>query len=453
MRARGDGTTRSAEWSNWSSSYKATNGPPPAPSLGGSVYTDNVILTWVPVDGAVNYKVSYAGERFLESSPGFRAENLKANTTYTFTVKAYGDGARYVAEWGLGDSHTATTGPPPAPSIPEVKEKTETSVTLSFSRILGADGYQVRWRVDEGKWNEEPAFNTSANTIEPTIVFLEGGTYEFQVSFEGDGERYTDEHGEWSGSREVLILKSVDTPDMEISPGAAGQVYLNWETMTGISHFQVDMVRERGDGWGWLYRNVPGTWTGVTVLSNQLECGTLYTFRVYAHGDGKKTKKEWGDPAQKSVRTADCVVQANGTFDEWHHTAKARGYSRHHYIVHYTENVRKHEFTHHSVSITWTNPVQILSATHRNVDLNANTVITHASGIISLYYPVDSHSRVALQASQYTWPKKNSKDGDGLLYDGTTNVVARTEFFFITGNLNIAGNIKGQWFIERYTIW
>lgn len=39
VRAHGDNIIRANRWSNWSSSYKATNGPPPAPSLGGSVYS------------------------------------------------------------------------------------------------------------------------------------------------------------------------------------------------------------------------------------------------------------------------------------------------------------------------------------------------------------------------------------------------------------------------------
>ena len=209
--ARGDGVTKKAEWGPWSSSFITTTGPPPAPSLGGSVYTDNVILTWVPIDGADNYMVSYPGEEEETSSPGFRAENLTANTEYTFTVKAYGDGTRYVAEWGPGDSHTATTGPPPAPAAPSFHSATESSVTFTLTRMAGTTHYKVGHRESgTSSWtitqdHEIPASGQIKHTISG---LAKDTTYEVQVGYKGDGKKYNlTGYGSWSSSGTFDTLK------------------------------------------------------------------------------------------------------------------------------------------------------------------------------------------------------------------------------------------------------
>ena len=200
--ARGDGVTKKAEWGPWSSSFITTTGPPPAPSLGGSVYTDNVILTWVPIDGADNYMVSYAGEEEETSSPGFRAENLTANTEYTFTVKAYGDGTRYVAEWSPAGYFITTTGPPPPPDSLEVISTTETDALVLWKHPAPISSFELSYQnVSAGSSATIiPIEDTSDGVTKlRTISGLESGSeYTFAIRQHGDGSRYVNAPSAWA---------------------------------------------------------------------------------------------------------------------------------------------------------------------------------------------------------------------------------------------------------------
>ena len=124
VRARGDGITRSAEWSNWSSSYKATNGPPPAPStpkIKGTT-SSTATLEIGLISGIRRYQVRWQRDggswtnvsaRSASSAGAFAAArrsataasssttiSLSQSGNYNVQVRYEGDGSRYTAQYG-----------------------------------------------------------------------------------------------------------------------------------------------------------------------------------------------------------------------------------------------------------------------------------------------------------------------------------------------------------------
>ena len=124
VRARGDGITRSAEWSNWSSSYKATNGPPPAastPKIKGTT-SSTATLEIGLISGIRRYQVRWQRDggswtnvsaRSASSAGAFAAArrsataasssttiSLSQSGNYKVQVRYEGDGSRYTAQYG-----------------------------------------------------------------------------------------------------------------------------------------------------------------------------------------------------------------------------------------------------------------------------------------------------------------------------------------------------------------
>ena len=64
-------------------------------------------------------------------------DGLTACTTYTFRLRAYGDGTTYKAAWGAWASTATTTDGCPLPAAPDnltAGTATATSVPLSWTR-------------------------------------------------------------------------------------------------------------------------------------------------------------------------------------------------------------------------------------------------------------------------------------------------------------------------------
>ena len=146
--------------SDWSS-LSATTAPPAPSGLGASAIADSLTLRWNIVDGASGYEVRQGAEgvvtavaavarRHLEVDLGTGVTmtatlsgvshvftELTANTDYTLYVRAKNSGG--TSEWS---SLSATTAPP-APSGLSAAA-TATTLTLSWSAVSGATGYDVK---------------------------------------------------------------------------------------------------------------------------------------------------------------------------------------------------------------------------------------------------------------------------------------------------------------------
>ena len=99
---------------------------------------------------------------------------LKANTAYTFRVKANVDGKSGVYSKATKLQKTKAAGKlkkPAAIPAKKLKAKAEgaNKITVTWSHVKDASGYIVRWSADGKKWKSK---NVPANRISYTIKKL-----------------------------------------------------------------------------------------------------------------------------------------------------------------------------------------------------------------------------------------------------------------------------------------
>ena len=234
---------------------------PPGPtgveaSLDGGVFT----IGWDAVTGATNYLVEHrtGGDQGTWSSVATGAntsmdytpdDGATCGATYDFRVRAYGDGAFYVVDWGIPSEAASVTtedcnlvpefdpatytftvsedavvddpvgtvtatvtvnvtdvaeDPPQAPSGLTVT-LTDRTFTISWTALDGAAEYEVQHKTDaeDSEWTALPEGTAITQTYTP-----EGGedcetTYKFRVRAYRDGETYTEMWGPESAEASV----------------------------------------------------------------------------------------------------------------------------------------------------------------------------------------------------------------------------------------------------------
>ena len=211
--------------------------PPVVSSLTSTASTTSVRLSWDDLDGAAKYRVEHRLSTSTSSwSPvettgsAHTVASLTPGTSYAFKVRAYGDGTKYKAAWGAEAATTASTMStgtvalvkPPPPSGLETSAPTDTTgrVTLTWSRLNGADKYEVEYRRSgsaQGQGGGAQGQSAAGNWVShdddiagtgPTITHHVDGltcdqSHDFRVRSHGDSAAalYLDDWGDdWSAT-------------------------------------------------------------------------------------------------------------------------------------------------------------------------------------------------------------------------------------------------------------
>ncbi len=172
---------------------------------------DEINLKWSKVSGADGYQVyiysdkSGKWKKLASTSKTFyEANDLLSAKTYKFRVRAYdkkSSGTVYSAYTNL----SAATEPDEVDNV-KVTAKTKTSVTLLWSPVKRATGYQVYiYSASKGKYVRKTAVTGTAAKITGRKA---GTTYKFKVRayFKSNGKSY---YGDFS---DVISVKTSGTP-------------------------------------------------------------------------------------------------------------------------------------------------------------------------------------------------------------------------------------------------
>ena len=130
----------------------------PAPTL--TKTTSSITATWTAIPHATGYTVAYktGGGSYTEVSVNdttYTLSNLASGATYTFKVKAVGDGDDYVDSPYCSERSATTLIPLSAPEDVAVDQITSTSARVSWSSVANAIGYKVQYRASgETEWQE-----------------------------------------------------------------------------------------------------------------------------------------------------------------------------------------------------------------------------------------------------------------------------------------------------------
>ncbi len=123
---------------------------------------NSVKLTWSKVSGASGYVVQqYKSKKWVDlkttSSNSLTVTGLTTDTSYSFRVRAYRTVSKKKHYSASYSSTVKCTPKLPATSSIKVSKETTTAVTLSWSKVTGATGYQVynpktkKWVSSKGK--------------------------------------------------------------------------------------------------------------------------------------------------------------------------------------------------------------------------------------------------------------------------------------------------------------
>ena len=206
----------------------ALDRPPPPSGLRASVSgTSSFSFTWNTLNGASNYEYQLSIGGYVEEtgqttgtgkvfllSKGF----IICGTTYTFRVRAYGNGSTYATSWGSWASTSITTDscivPPPAPSNPTASQSGSSSFSFTWSTLSGASKYEYEYSIAGGAYVGTTETTSSGATIRPTKgAIICGLTYRFKVRAYGNGSTYA---ADWGSSASTTYRCTLD-PTVTIS--------------------------------------------------------------------------------------------------------------------------------------------------------------------------------------------------------------------------------------------
>ncbi len=172
---------------------------------------NTITLTWNKVEGATGYKVfqyspgkgKYVLIATVKETSYKKAKNLKPGMTYKFKVMAYTELSEEKTLEGVTTKEFKATTKCTPPKIKNYKPSAGQKVTIKWSAVAGATGYQVYYSTNNSDYKK--AFSTTSEA--GTKIFTpsaKGKTIYFKVRAytKVDGKTV---YGEWSEVKSLVI--------------------------------------------------------------------------------------------------------------------------------------------------------------------------------------------------------------------------------------------------------
>lgn len=271
-----DKTLFGKKYSDYSSTVKAKPVPAKVTGLKSSVTHNSVKLTWSKVSGASGYEVQvYSSKKWKSykttSKNTLTISKLKLGTTYQYRVRAYKTVSKKKI-YGDVSSSIKATPTLKAPSSLVLKGVTSSTLTLSWSAVDGAKGYEV-YNANTKKWTDTKTKRTL------TVKKLKAGTkYSFLVrAYSGkvDGAK----------TKTLSFYTSPSAPTgLKLKKATTTSLELTWSKTTGASGYQVQYSTDKKK-----WTNLSGT-SKTTNTIKSLSSGKTYYVRVRAYVKNSNVK-------------------------------------------------------------------------------------------------------------------------------------------------------------------
>ena len=326
---------------------KTKLGTPRVNTPSGAALTDTSIsLSWNAVTNASGYEVHYSttngfaiGGRGVTKvtinngrTTSQSITSLTANTSYYFKVVAKGGGA--YSDSDASAQKTAKTNKTklgtPRVNTPSGAVITDTSISLSWSAVANASGYEVHYSTTNGfaiggRGVSKRTINNGRTTSQRFTGLTRNTSYYFKVVAKGSGS-YSDSDA--SAQKAVRTDKtklgtpvSVRTSNVEIKA-----ITVSWSAVANASRyelygstdstFNVDTGR---DGIHFSTFNVNGTSQNITGLASN----TSYYFKVRAIGSGNYINSDASSQVSAATKNNKLATPTWGT-------VRARTFWRYH---------------------------------------------------------------------------------------------------------------------------
>jgi len=237
--------------------------------------SSSITVSWSSVTGATGYYVfcstsAYGTYTYVgtTSYTSYTNTGLSSGTTYYYKVSAYNSAA--------GESEKSPYAYAIIPGIPliitPIIPPTDSSITLSWSAVTGATGYNV-YRSTSAYGTYSYVTSTSSTSYTNTGL-SSGTTYYFKVSaYNNSGESAQSQYY----SATTILSVPLNLTAAPVS-GSSNSILLSWSSVTGATGYAI-------------YRNTSasGTYTSVTSTSSTsytntgLSANTTYYYKVSAY--------------------------------------------------------------------------------------------------------------------------------------------------------------------------
>ena len=240
-----------------------------------SITTTGALLAWNAVSGAISYTVQYSisgsstWTSATVSSNSYVVSGLTASTVYVFQVQTTCSGSS--SAFSPSSSFTTSSLLCEVPKGVQVSGITSSSVTLSWTPVVGANGYTVQYRISgSANW-----ITTTVTTTSIGLTGLTSGTtYEYQVSTicSGSSSAYSTIQAFTTTSITVCNTPSAST--FYVTNISSTIATVNWTAVSGVIGYNVQYRISGGTSWSSVYVT-----TNLANLSG-LNASTVYEFQV-----------------------------------------------------------------------------------------------------------------------------------------------------------------------------
>ena len=225
-------------------------------------YADGTVVAsdlYTNTDGKFTFNADFAGSGLYCEMTNVQFPDLTLQTT-TVTIE------------------DTVTMPPTRPTGLNCIDKTANSISLKWSSVNDATGYEIQWRLSGEEmwtpWTGNPTTNKSA-TVSGLTADIE---FEFQVRAV-DGDRVS----EWSNS--VIERTHKEAPsipgDVHVTDTTDDSITLTWNGVVGATGYEIRyrIIYNSGSG-QWSSENI--AFTDNTAVISGLTSDTEYEFQVRA---------------------------------------------------------------------------------------------------------------------------------------------------------------------------
>ena len=264
--------------------YTATTAPPYPTRLSATATSASLTLRWAVVTGATGYRVKLGANGATTTVTGISHTfpNLTADTEYTLYVYAENRGGN--SEWRSITASTTTV--PPAPANLSATA-TSTTITLSWSAVTGATGYDVK----QGASGTATAVSSG---VSHTFTGLTANTeYTLYVRARNSGGT-----SEWNLLTATTALAG---PSGLSASATSARLTLTWNAVSGATGYD---VRLGADSSAVSASGTSHTFSGLTA-------GATYRLELRAKYAGGVS--DWTSLTAATVPTAPSGLSATAT--------------------------------------------------------------------------------------------------------------------------------------------
>jgi uncharacterized protein (TIGR02145 family)/uncharacterized repeat protein (TIGR02543 family) len=263
--------------------------------------SNSITVSWSTVSGASGYYVyrsTSASGSYSQventSSASVTNTGLSSGTTYYYKVSAYNNGGE--SSQSSYVSATTNVAAPNTPTNVSATAASSSSITVSWSAVSGASGYNV-YRSTSASGSYSQVENTSSASVTNTGL-SSGTTYYYKISAYNDGG----ESSQSSYASATTNLAAPNTPtNVSATVASSSSITVRWSAVSGASGYYV----YRSTSASGSYSQVENT-SSTSITNTGLSSSTTYYYKISAYNNG-------GESSQSSYASATTNVAAPNT--------------------------------------------------------------------------------------------------------------------------------------------